>query len=332
MAEPVYEMLWDCAHCDTRGNLGVTHRFCPGCGAPQDPTRRYFPPDDRKVAVQDHTFVGADWVCSACAAPMSSRASNCGSCGASKDGAKGAALVAEGTSLKDRRLVGQTPPSAPPKASGGVPRWLFAVGAILLLLVVCCGLRSCWTREGAAQITGVRWERVIEVEELQRVSEGAWADQVPSRATDQRCYEKKKDTRKIADGEDCHTVKIDQGDGTFKEKQECKPRYRSEDVMAQWCDFKIEKWKLNKTAKAEGADHTPKWPEVSVTGCSTLGCTREGDRREALLVDVSVNGGAAEPCEIAQDLWKGAEIGQTWTVNVRVMGGGVDCSTLKPGG
>ena len=40
-----YEMLWDCPHCDTKKNLGVTHRHCPNCGAPQDASKRYFPSD-----------------------------------------------------------------------------------------------------------------------------------------------------------------------------------------------------------------------------------------------------------------------------------------------
>jgi hypothetical protein len=36
-----YEMLWDCGYCATRALLGKSHRFCPSCGAPQDPIERY---------------------------------------------------------------------------------------------------------------------------------------------------------------------------------------------------------------------------------------------------------------------------------------------------
>ena len=47
--EGVYEMFWDCAFCGTTALLGVTNRHCPNCGAPQDETRRYFPPPGKEV-------------------------------------------------------------------------------------------------------------------------------------------------------------------------------------------------------------------------------------------------------------------------------------------
>ena len=49
MEEKTYEMLWDCEYCSAQKLLGVTHRFCPECGAAQNPQKRYFPPDDQKV-------------------------------------------------------------------------------------------------------------------------------------------------------------------------------------------------------------------------------------------------------------------------------------------
>ena len=36
-------MLWDCDHCDARGLLGKSQRYCANCGAPQNPDKRYFP-------------------------------------------------------------------------------------------------------------------------------------------------------------------------------------------------------------------------------------------------------------------------------------------------
>ena len=70
--DAVFEMLWECAYCGTRGLLGKTHRFCPRCGAPQDTTRRYFPSDEERVAVRDHAYVGADRLCAACGSAMMS--------------------------------------------------------------------------------------------------------------------------------------------------------------------------------------------------------------------------------------------------------------------
>src|SRR4029078_11427250 len=58
--EAVYEMIWDCKFCGQKKLLGLTHRFCAGCGAPQDPAARYFPPEHENVAVLDHPLRGAD--------------------------------------------------------------------------------------------------------------------------------------------------------------------------------------------------------------------------------------------------------------------------------
>ena len=46
--EKSYEMFWDCEYCGSSKLLGITHRHCPNCGAPQDPEKRYFPPDEEK--------------------------------------------------------------------------------------------------------------------------------------------------------------------------------------------------------------------------------------------------------------------------------------------
>lgn len=92
--DPVYEMLWDCKFCGQKKLLGLTHRFCAGCGAPQDPAARYFPPDDEKVAVLDHPFVGADLACPACKQPMSRAAKCCTHCGSPIDRGPAAASAA----------------------------------------------------------------------------------------------------------------------------------------------------------------------------------------------------------------------------------------------
>src|SRR3954471_15815305 len=85
MEEATYEMCWDCKYCGQKKLLGLTHRFCAGCGAPQDPASRYFPPDNEKVAVKDNPFVGADVSCPACKQPMSRAAKCCTNCGSPID-------------------------------------------------------------------------------------------------------------------------------------------------------------------------------------------------------------------------------------------------------
>ena len=92
----VYEMLWDCEYCGTKGNLGLTHRFCPNCGAPQNPDSRYYPSDEEKVEVHDHRYVGVDVTCPACNELNSAAAEFCGQCGSPlTEGAKARTLEAQ---------------------------------------------------------------------------------------------------------------------------------------------------------------------------------------------------------------------------------------------
>jgi hypothetical protein len=74
-----YQMLWDCERCDSVGLLGVDHRYCPNCGAPQQAERRYFPTKAQRVAT---AYVGnePDWTCERCSTPNASPF--CVSCGA----------------------------------------------------------------------------------------------------------------------------------------------------------------------------------------------------------------------------------------------------------
>ncbi len=76
-----YQMLWDCPYCGSEKLLGLDHRHCPTCGAPQDPARRYFPSEADKIAVVDHRFSGADRVCPSCQTPNAATCEFCGNCG-----------------------------------------------------------------------------------------------------------------------------------------------------------------------------------------------------------------------------------------------------------
>ncbi len=120
-----YQMLWDCPSCGTCKLLGLTHRFCPNCGAPQDPTLRYFPPQDEAIAVEDHPLVGPDWRCSGCDAPNHARATFCGACGAPRSGDRPVALRHDVVSTSGAAFQGETAadakrdlaPPSPPSSS-----------------------------------------------------------------------------------------------------------------------------------------------------------------------------------------------------------------------
>ena len=98
----IFEMLWDCGFCDTKQLLGKTNRYCPSCGAPQDETKRYFPPPGKeKEVVANTTFDGVDVKCPACGTPNGAKANNCKHCGSPLNEAAAVKQLAE----RDNRPV-----------------------------------------------------------------------------------------------------------------------------------------------------------------------------------------------------------------------------------
>lgn len=93
-------------------------------------------------------------------------------------------------------------------------------------------------------------------------------------------------SKQVADGDTCTTRRKDQGNGTFKEIRECQPKYRSEPVYAEKCDYESSRWATARTLKAAGARaEPPPWPNVDIRNPGTcLGCEREGPRTEVYKV------------------------------------------------
>jgi hypothetical protein len=86
IVKSTFEMFWDCPACDRVGNLGVTHKCCPGCGHPQDATRRYFPSASQRLAVKPPSS-GRQVNCTRCAVLNDPSHQHCCACGAPLAGA-----------------------------------------------------------------------------------------------------------------------------------------------------------------------------------------------------------------------------------------------------
>jgi len=344
-AEQVYEMLWDCPHCGTKKNLGLTHRHCPSCGGPQDANWRYFPADHEKVAVQDHEYVGADLECVYCNTFNSRRARHCRGCGAPLEGAKPVRQRQDqlhagpyaGESIEAARHEFAPAPASPP-ATKQRRSWLVWAGGVgclgLVLVAVVVGLLFVfWKRAGALEVAGHSWERQIQIERYGPVSESAWCDQMPAGATQVRREREVRSHREVPDGQDCKTRRIDRGDGTYAEKQECKTRYRKEPVHDDKCYYQIVKWSSGRTERAAGAslDDAPRWPEVELSRTGQcVGCEREGTRSERYVVEFVERGsGEKATCEFDQKRWQGFSVGSKWTGKLSVIGSVLDCSSLK---
>ncbi len=353
-----YEMLWDCQFCGTTKNLGKTHRFCPNCGAPQEPDSRYYPSDEEKVAVEDHQFVGKDVTCPACGALNSGDAHNCGNCGSPlEQGAAASTLDAQKRSEREAfessgsrdvqreryaaRMeaagveLKQRHGEEPEEKKGRNP--IVLIGALVGILAVCGGLAFAFTRtsEATVIVTGHSWEREIEIEAYQQVRDEDWRDAVPSDAYSLRCSERERGTERVDTGrETCETVRIDQGDGTFREEQECEPVFESRPVMDDYCTYNIDRWEIERVVTTDGdsLSDNPVWGDADINTCSRdrVGCEREGDHSENYTVSFrSTENNDTFRCNVSQSEWENIAIDSVWTGESRVVAGGLVCDSLE---
>ena len=318
----VFEMLWDCGYCDTRGLLGASHRFCPNCGAQQDASKRYFPPPGKEVAA-NHDFDGADRSCPACQTPNGTKAHNCRSCGSPLDGAQEVARVA------DRSSGAPKPAAALPKKSAS--KWPWIVGGVLVVLVAFCLVAAFWKKDVGVTVTAHRWERTIDVETLRAVSESAWCDSMPAGAYSVSRTREERSTRQIADGETCTTREVDRGNGTFERRQECKTKYRSEPVYDDRCHFTVDRWQVSRTEKATGQGLTPAptWPAVRLLREGTsLGAERQGSRKETYSLSLSGKDGKTYSCSLPAARWAAITDGHAKVIPIGVLTDSPDCDKL----
>jgi hypothetical protein len=325
MQKKSYEMLWDCAYCGQTKLMGVTHRHCPTCGAAQDPGKRYFPPRGEEVEAQGHVFVGADRACPACSTPMSARAEFCTTCGSP---------LAEGAEV--RRLVDGPPaarqplaqPARPVRSGRGKKLLFLAIGGV----VAAIAFFVLYQREKTLTVRGHAWTRTIAIEQLALATERDECRSMPSGASLRRRYEETR-TRKVQDGEDCQEqcrdVRVDQGDGTFREDQQCqtkcKPRYRDERYRVDMCEYTIGRWRKVRDAVAQGTGlaPAPTWPEVRLApgGAGRYGSEREGARTETYRIELEETDGKRHTCEVEQQAtWSSLAPGHSVEVEFDVLG------------
>src|SRR5262249_39288966 len=151
---------------------------------------------------------------------------------------------------------------------------------------------------------------------------------VPFGAYDLSCHREQRSTKKVPDGETCHNVRKDKGNGTFREVRECEPKYRSEPVYDDRCTYTVERWIESRHVDMSGASlaDQPRWPDAALrrTG-SCLGCEREGKRSEHYEVKFKLEpSGKLDSCSFPEAKWRTFEQGGRWPAKAHVVGGGLD--------
>lgn len=304
-----YEMLWDCEYCGTTGLLGKSQRHCPECGGKQNPDKRYFPDPNRMVRVEGHKYEGSDRHCPNCNAALGAAAKNCTNCGASLDGAREVRGVVTAVEPKPRRRW-----------------WPWAVAVVVAILGIVLLVQWC-NRTEAKQVTvtGHRWERTIAIEQYGDDEEEAWDDRVPAQARVQSCYSRQRSSRKVPDGEECHTENVDRKDGTFEVVKKCRTKYRSEPIYDQWCRYRIRRWREVDAVRATGQGLAPAWPAVDVPqqAMESVGARRRGKQRETFILELG-----GQTCEVSESVWRKHADQTSLEVQVKARSGEIVCDSL----
>ncbi|MFM8330791.1 MAG: hypothetical protein ACKN9T_03795 [Candidatus Methylumidiphilus sp.] len=328
----VYEMLWDCEYCGTTKLLGLSHRFCPQCGAAQNPQKRYFPQDEAKIAVRDHRYCGADRVCPACRTPNAALAQFCGQCGGPLAGA--AAAARRGDQIRAAGAADFAAPQAAAPQRGAPQRWGLVVAALMVLGLVLVNVFV--TKTVPLTLDHLRWERAIEIEAFGPQIQEGWCDGLPADAYGVVRSQQVRSQRQVAEGEVCATRRSDRGDGTYAESLECAPKYRSEPVYGEYCRYTVNRWNHARTVATSGQNPAPAWGEVRLNGGGgqCLGCEREAGRREALFLYFKTKEGKPQEhrCQVSPKVWADARPGSTWSIDQGQFFGDARCGSLMEGG
>jgi hypothetical protein len=251
-----------------------------------------------------------------------------------------------GASLRD--LYPDTDHITPPRRFQPEP-YHWVIGAFLLVaaLLATCVL---WKRDATLEVTGHHWERAVEVERFVAVNDRDWCTSKPIDAYNVSRRSELHHTDRIPDGQDCRMVQgsctescsnRDNGNGSGSRvctkscepaRRECTTRYRSEPVYAQRCYYIVDRWRTNRTARANGSSLAPEpvWPSPTYRGCTgSLGCERLGARTATYEVHLVEPGKKEHQCEFAQPKWASFSVGQAFKGEVGVISGSLDCDSLR---
>jgi hypothetical protein len=328
-ADPTaYQMMWDCKFCGTQKLLGITDKFCPNCGANQDPLWRYFPSDADKKAVSDpnYKYAGVDKICTFCQTPNSANGNFCKQCGG--DLAEAASAKVRGKVLAgseaDKGVVDdhalekfkkEQAAIAPQGNKGGIPIWLIGLAVLFIGGIIGFISLSNSTYKAKLEVTEMAWQRVITVEQLQTLAKSDWREDVPGDAYDRTCNTRDR-TFTRSEEYQCGTEKIDRGDGSFVEQ----PKYCSRQVEYtkpdSFCAYKVDRWIYVRDIETKGGPNDPvQWGVFTPTRT-----TREGGRLESYKVGFK---GLAESANkkftyetSKESAWRRFSVGRSYEVDI----------------
>lgn len=343
----IREGLWDCPSCGRKGNRGP-ERHCPGCSAPRGEEVVLYPapdaPEVRDPAALATARAGADWTCQFCGGDNRATDEICRGCSAPRGEAEERATrvvrhdYGPPQAPKPVASAGPAPPALPAKTkrSRGRMAWgclaLVVVGALL-------GLWLTRPKPATLVVSGLSWERSVEVE-ARVVEQGeAWSDELPDGAMvlsrtqvadGEERVEVGTEKRTVQERVQVGTEKVkvgerDLGNGYFEDVYEDRPVYemqervvdepvyRQRPKMRERARYTLQSWKTVRSERAGGArDRRPSWPPLRLGPDE-----RAGQRNETFSVHFTAADGEAWTYEAESEAeWSGFRVGGAYRVDL----------------
>lgn len=341
----IYEGLWDCPTCGTKGNRGPETR-CPNCAAPRPKNVRFYLPTDAEQiddkSRQEEALSGADWICGHCSNQNKAKEKICSACGNPRDESS------EDVDLQERSYQKREVPrdSFAPERTQHPLEQQRAIGKtrsrgwgrkIMIAALVIFGgiflLRSL-PKSITVEVVGFQWERQIQMLHNEAVQKEAWNK--PSGAFDVksfrairsykqvfRGYETRTRNVRVKVGEERYVCgKIDKGNGYFVDKYCTRPIYenRTEEYQEKVYDqvpvydtkyrFKIMEWVAHdrNRLKEGGQNQEARWPVPPQK--SDAQNWKEGNRSASYSITVREDDGDQHQHKVGERFWEGLNPGQ----------------------
>lgn len=327
----IREGRWDCTQCGTKKIKG-REMFCPGCETKRaDDTKFYLADGEPEVTDQEQikrAKKGVDWYCPYCHRGNQNDSSKCSQCGANRN-----SPAPPSHEVERENIMNPDSGSIPNKIKFGV-----VSGALFIVFLIAY---LAWPSHLEVEATGFYWNRTVNIEAYQTVTEQDWS--VPaggkelSHRQEIRSYLKVLDhydtgTRRVQTGtEDYNCGTRDLGNGYFEDvtcsravysdEPYSDPVYREDPVYDTKYTYKINKWAPEKSVTAEASTKQPYWPAINLTGngSNVLGNEREQSRSEKYTVNFISK--EKKQRQFAQEFnlndWETFEYGRVYTAKLQ---------------
>lgn len=354
----IREGRWDCQYCGEVGILG-RHKVCPNCAHSRpEGTKFYLPPEEEVVeeaGLQQQARLGPDWICEYCSSSNPADLTVCRHCNAPREATTPEQQV-KSYDLGEVPTAGDMDLDTPPERQPPPPppqqrlqrKWLLpAIAAVALLCLGLLGFLLFRTDNVPVTVDNVNWQRTIQVQALQTVTEEGW--QVPDggRILDQReeihhydqeivGYETKQRqvSERVQVGERTYVCgQEDLGNGFFQDVECTEPVYETQSRTESYEDpvyrqvpvyqtlytYEVDRWTDTRLAQAGGDDHRAYWPETALAANE-----REGERGERYQIVFVDEDGNRYPMDFDEEEWLTFEAGGSYQLKVNQLGNPIE--------